>query len=111
MGERNEPARRKGSSVVARLLRAVLCLLGSLAAQRSEGGRVGKNTLAFWLRSRLDQIQNPTLSEAAQVESTDWSHTAGLILALPVISCITLGKLFNLSLSFLMSQMGMALTA
>lgn len=97
------------TTLVVCFLRAVLCLrrlLSRLGVLRVEE-RVG-NTLAFWLRSRLDQIQNPTLPEAAQVGSTVWSLAAGLILALSVSSCVTLGKLLNLSLGLLTFPMGMA---
>lgn len=98
------------TTLVVCFLCAVLCLhrlsrleLGALRVEEQV-----QNTLAFWLRSWLDQIQNPTLPEAAQVESTVWGLAAGLILALSLSSCVTLGKLLNLSLNFLMSQMGMA---
>ena len=104
----SQPDIMKTTLVVCFLL-AARCLTHSSGAPRVE--EPAQNTLAFRLRSLLDPIQNPTLPEAAQVESTGSGHTACLILALSVISCITSGKLFSLSLNFLMSQMGMALIA
>lgn len=104
-----EPARCNENNLGGVL--PVCCALPALSHSLLSALRVEErvqNTLACWPRSQLDQIQNLTLPEAAQVESTGWSHAVGLILALSVINCVTLGKLFNLSLNFLMSQMRMA---